>query len=140
MGLMDYTSYLAWLKAYITNHTKDGETYDDSIVLEALEEVEQYIKNYCRIPRVPNALKYVWANLALDLLRTQFPEVLEGAGGGTTTDAVVTGTVSAIVRGDTEVRFSAKDDGNGGGYVHKPEMDDLVYNYKGILQRFRMWQ
>ncbi|MBP3887595.1 MAG: hypothetical protein J6F30_08080 [Cellulosilyticum sp.] len=140
MEIVDYASYLAWLKAYINDHLKDNEIYKDANVLSALEEVEQYIKNYCRIPRVPKALRYVWANLTLDLLRTQFPEVLEEAGGGATTDAVVTGTVSAILRGDTEVRFSAKDDDSSGGYTHKPVMDDLVYNYIGMLNRFRMWQ
>ena len=138
MGLMDSAAYLVWLKQYINTHLKDNESYEDDQILSALEEVEQYIKNYCRIPRVPNALKYVWANLALDLLRTQFPEQ-SGGGGGAAPEPVMTGVVKAVVRGDTEVRFDANAD-SAKGFTHSPSMDDLVYNYLGILQRFRMYQ
>ena len=31
-------------------------------------EIEQKIKNYCHIPKVPKALYYTWANMVLDLL------------------------------------------------------------------------
>lgn len=137
MGLMDSAAYYAWLKQYISTHLKENEHYEDEQILSALEEVEQYIKNYCRIPRVPNALKYVWANLALDLLRTQFPK--QSGGGGAAPEPVMTGVVKAVVRGDTEVSFDA-DPENAKGFTHSPSMDDLVYNYLGILQRFRMYQ
>jgi len=137
MALMNDAAYLAWLKAYIASHKKTTETFDDTKVLSALEEVEQWIKNYCRIPRVPNALKYVWANLALDLLRTLYPS--ESGGSSQAADPVVTGIVKEITTGDTTVRLDADSDTKA-GYTHAPQMDDLLYKYKDTLQRFRMYQ
>lgn len=126
---------LVWLKANIAGKLKTGETYTDPQKLEALEEVEQYIKNYCTIPHVPNALKYTWANMALDLLRTLFPSDDSG-GGSSSGEADITGTVKAIQEGDTKVEFDSDSDG-GGGYKHKPDMDSLMYDYLAELRRFR---
>ena len=43
-------------------------TFTDDEILAALEEVEQVIKNYCSIPSVPDALRYTWCNMSIDLL------------------------------------------------------------------------
>jgi hypothetical protein len=137
----DYFAYTAWLKKFIKDNLKEYETYTEEQILEALEEVENYIKLYCRIPRVPYALKYVWGRMTLDLLRTILPmEDDSGGGGSSVAPPVATGIIKEIVVGDTSFKLDADTDAATSSALHTPNMDELCFKYKDILQRFRMWQ
>lgn len=137
----DYAAYTAWLKKFVKDNLKEYETYEEIQILEALEEVENYIKLYCRIPRVPYALKYVWGRMTLDLLRTVLPmEDTSGGGGSSVTPPVATGIIKEIVVGDTSFKLDADTSSATASALHTPNMDELCLNYVNILQRFRMWQ
>ena len=85
--------------------------------LAALAEVEQYIKNYCNITKVPQELYFVWANMAADLLRYN-------------PDAETSGKVSSISEGDTSVSFAKED-------AIRVYLNQLQLDYRQQLQSFR---
>ena len=103
----------------------------------AIEEVEQAIKNYCNIDRVPEELKFVVANMAVDLVRYEQAIVGENPEG---LDEISLSDVSSIKIGDTSVNLGsgaesavvdkAKDS-------HKANLDAVVMNYSQQLHRFR---
>lgn len=102
--------------------------------LLAIGEVEQSIKNYCNIDEVPEALNYIWANMALDLVNYNF-ESNNQAGDTIATDP---SDVSSIKVGDTQIQL-----GGGTGSranvlrSHKPNLDQIVMNYREQLNKFR---
>lgn len=49
---------------------KYAPTLDD--ILLNLVEIEQVIKNYCAIECVPDALLFIWANMAVDLFSYEY--------------------------------------------------------------------
>lgn len=109
---------------------------DDDIVL-ALKEVEQEIKNYCSIPAVPEALKYTWCNMSIDLL-LYINEV------NTTPDDVLNAfdpsDVSTIKVGDTSISLGDKYRSNARSRTlqsHNANLDDIVTNFRAQLNRYR---
>ena len=115
-------------------------TLTDDEILACLKEVEQEIKNYCRIPEVPVALKYVWCNMSIDLLLYQYEvnttpnDVLE---------AFDPSDVSTIKVGDTSISLGDKYRNNARSRTlqsHNSNLDDIVLNYRAQLNRFRrLW-
>lgn len=99
----------------------------------AIGEVEQVIKNYCNLDRVPEALKYTWANMAVDLIK--YNHESNNGGGDMAADAA---DVSSIKVGDTQIQL-------GGGSSsrakvlnsHRPNLDQIVMNYQSQLNKFR---
>lgn len=114
--------------------------FSDSDILAALQEVEQVIKNYCLIPSVPEALKYTWCNMSIDLLLYNH-EV------NTTPDDVLNAfdpsDVSTIKVGDTSISLGDKYRSNARSRTlqsHQANLDDIVTNYKAQLNQFRrLW-
>lgn len=114
--------------------------FSDSDILAALQEVEQVIKNYCLIPSVPEALKYTWCNMSIDLLLYNY-EV------NTTPDDVLNAfdpsDVSTIKVGDTSISLGDKYRSNARSRTlqsHQANLDDIVTNYKAQLNQFRrLW-
>lgn len=114
--------------------------FSDSDILAALQEVEQVIKNYCLIPSVPEALKYTWCNMSIDLLLYNY-EV------NTTPDDVLNAfdpsDVSTIKVGDTSISLGDKYRSNARSRTlqsHQASLDDIVTNYKAQLNQFRrLW-
>lgn len=110
---------------------------DELICQIAIEEVEQAIKNYCNIDKVPEELKFVTANMAVDLVRYEMaivgenPEELE---------EISLADVSSIKIGDTSINL-----GNGSENAiadrardsHNPNLDEIVMNNRAQLNRFR---
>lgn len=99
----------------------------------AIGEVEQVIKNYCNIDKVPEALKYTWANMVVDLIKYNYES--NNSGGEVAADAA---DVSSIKVGDTQIQL-------GGGSnarakvlnSHRPDLDQIVMNYQSQLNQFR---
>jgi hypothetical protein len=112
---------------------------EDETVDVSIRESEQYILNYCRIPVVPVALNYTWANIALDLalyLREKnlaSDEIPED-------ELFDPSDVATIAVGDTRITLGDKYRSNERSrtlQIHQPALDRIVYDYLAILQQFR---
>ena len=84
------------------------DKYDQPILDMAIGEAETQIRTYCGfdlLDEMPNGLRYVWADMALDVLSLYVAEEsnegVTGGGGGATT----TGVVKSIKEGDISVEF-----------------------------------
>ena len=111
-------------------------TFTDDEILAALEEVEQVIKNYCSIPSVPDALRYTWCNMSIDLLLYNY-EV------NTTPDDVLEAfdpsDVSTIKVGDTSISLGDKYRSNARSRTlqsHQANLDAIVTNYISHVPNF----
>ena len=99
----------------------------------AVMEVEEVIKQYCNMDQVPEALKYTWANMAVDLVKYNYES--NNSGGEVAADAA---DVSSIKVGDTQIQL-----GGGSGSrakvlnSHRPNLDQIVMNYQSQLNKFR---
>lgn len=133
---MDYQELVQIIKS--KRKKFDCLPYDDIIL--RIKEVEQAIKNYCQIPSVPEALKYVWCNMVVDLIM-YYVEV------NTTPDDVLEtfdpSDVSSIKVGDTSISLGDKYQNNARSRTlqsHNANLDDIVMNYKAQLNQFRrLW-
>lgn len=115
-------------------------TFTDDDILLALQEVEQVIKNYCCIPEIPEALKFTWCNMSIDLLlyihevNTPPNDVM---------DAFDPSDVSTIKIGDTSISLGDKYRNNARSRTlqsHNSNLDDIVTNYRAQLNSFRrLW-
>lgn len=131
-------TYLELVK--IIKQKQKKVAFTDAEILAALEEVEQVIKNYCSIPNVPNALRYTWCNMSIDLLLYNY-EV------NTTPDDVLEAfdpsDVSTIKVGDTSISLGDKYRSNARSRTlqsHQANLDAIVTNYKAQLNQFRrLW-
>ena len=129
---MEQSERVAFVQKKITTFT----TTED-IVIDALAEVEQSIKNYCAVATVPDALHFVWCRMAVDLLTfdhemaTNSSDVL---------DAIDASDVSAIKIGDTSISLGGKSLSNQRSRVlqsHLSNLDDIVTNFRAQLNLYR---
>lgn len=109
---------------------------DTNIKLLAVNEVETAIKNYCNLDTVPEELKYIWADMCVDLIRYQY------VAGDTSSDDSEIGNsdISSVKVGDTTVNVGQGSPTNRTKLAlqsHKPNLDNVVMNYKQQLQQFR---
>lgn len=101
----------------------------------AIGEVEEVIKNYCSIDEVPDALKYTWANMAVDLVKYQYESSVSG---GDVLDFVDASDVSNIKIGDTQIALQGGSSERSRTLKsHQPNLDQIVMNNKEQLNRFR---
>ena len=112
-----------------------------------VEEVELSILNYCNIAEVPDALKFVWANMVVDywrylceLVSSNESSKSETEPGSSTTSTMVT----SIREGDTQISFAAdpKSSSSNTSYVGNARtmagvLDSIVLNYVDSLNKFR---
>lgn len=98
----------------------DGDdTSKDALLTFTLANVEEIIKNYCHVGRVPDGLSHTALRMAVDLYRN------EGFGGS---DAG-SGKATSIKEGDSQVNFGATyDDGFAAS---------LLKTYELQLRRYR---
>lgn len=127
----------------ILNARLKDDTISEVDKLLAIEEIEEVIKSYCNIDNIPKALKFTWANMAIDLLRyqvtTQSTPSTEASAGGVDFNASNTGNISSVKIGDTNISFSSGDNSLNAlsKKSHQANLDDLILNYKEQLQRYR---
>lgn len=129
---MDYLELTQLIKKKQTR----VEFSDDEILL-ALQEIEQVIKNYCSIPEIPEALKFTWCNMSVDLLLYQRES-------NTSPDDVLEvfdpSDISTIKIGDTSISLGDKYRSNARSRTlqsHVSNLDSIVTNYKAQLNMFR---
>mgnify|MGYP002524803475 FL=1 len=113
-----------------------GFTVDDSEeTKEALEDAllraDQYIRNFCHLPDVPDGLRYVMADMACghflkDLYNTGKLDELFGIESG----------VSSLKIGDTQVSYNAGDASSPAVRVNAM-IEDLLSGRKDELLRYR---
>ena len=101
----------------------------------AVNEVEEVIKNYCNIDTIPDALKFTWANMSVDLVRYQYESNISA-------DDVLAGIdasdVSNLKIGDTQIALQGNNSERGKTLKsHRPNLDQIVMNNKQQLNRFR---
>ena len=101
----------------------------------AINEVEEVIKNYCNIDTLPEALKFTWANMSVDLVRYQYESNISA-------DDVLAGIdasdVSNLKIGDTQIALQGNNSERGKTLKsHRPNLDQIVMNNKQQLNRFR---
>lgn len=99
----------------------------------AINEAEQYIKNYCAIDSIPNALLYTWANIAVDLANYQKT--------ASAPQSVSIDSVGSIHIGDTNVSLGGNKKAEAIAMAgHRANLDTIAMDYKAELNRFRrMW-
>lgn len=107
----------------IKRKLKGIEMADEDIQLAA-DEAEQVILNYCNITVVPDALRFTWANMAVDILKSLNADA---------TGEAVSGGPSSVSMGDTSLSFSSSGSNSG----HVVDLDALINDYKSQLQKFR---
>lgn len=90
----------------------------------ALEEVETAFRNHCNRSDIPNDARFVIANLAVDLIKSQHGDVNSSA------DAPA-GELASISVDDVNLSFDAN------ARAHTVNLDDLLLNYREQMNRFR---
>jgi len=101
----------------------------------AISEVEEVIKNYCNIDTIPEALKFTWANMAVDLIRYQYESNI---GEDDVLAGIDVSDVSNLKIGDTQIALQGNNSERGRILKsHRPNLDQIVMNNKEQLNRFR---
>jgi len=93
-----------------------------------ITEIEQRIKHYCNISKLPDGLLYVWASMTMDAVRVELPNVEE-------IEDTVGGQVNNVKVGDTSV--SGGSSGNNMSNTAKSVIDKVVLNYQHDLNHYR---
>jgi len=101
----------------------------------AIDEVGEEIKNYCNIDIIPDGLRYTWANMAIDLAKYQY-EVNNPV--DDILDALDATDVSTLKIGDTQIALGGNNSERATALKsHKPNLDQILMNYKAQLNRYR---
>jgi len=126
---MVYSDLMVIISAKVT-----GNSFTEPQMTLALQEVEQAILNYCDISIIPDALKFTWCNLSIDLLNYNLEinkNVLASI------DTIDIREVTNIKIGDTSVQLGGSSSILKG---HKANLDGLLMNYNQQLNMFRrLW-
>lgn len=117
--------------------TEKGITPPSSL-MDYIGEVMQEILNFCNIRVVPEALKYVAANMTVDLFISSQPSD-DGGSGEDVMVAGAIGEVASVSEGGTSVSFKTKRGGGAGGSILTAEerIAALILDYEKQLARFR---
>lgn len=128
--------------AIAKNKLKGLSGLTDADILGSIEEVEASIRNYCHfrlIEPMPLGIRFVWANMSVDLVRYETAKAKADAGTESEAD-VSTSNLTSIKIGDTQLGFSASGNGSTASTAiksHTANLDDLLMNYKEQLKCFR---
>ena len=104
------------------------------LIKERIDEVCQCIKTYCNRDDIPACLKYVVANMSIDLLKS---EALNGQLDDPALSAVSIGSILSIKDGDSETKFKSPKTAGGTG-SHVADVDSVLFNYKALLNKYRI--
>ena len=118
---------------------KISETISDEEISLGIEEVDQYILNYCNISKVPFELRFVMANMVVDLLNYQFYKKNPSGASGTS-GIIGIADVSNIQVGDTQIKlggWSVTDSRTQALKSHVANLDEVLFNYNAQLNQFR---
>jgi hypothetical protein len=98
----------------------DNPPSDDRLAMY-IEEVGQAIKTFCNRDDIPDELRYVHANMVVDLIRLEQKNNPESSQ-----------VVKSIKEGDVQVTFDAAEKSQG-----EKTAETIVHEYRTQLYRFR---
>lgn len=98
----------------------------DNLINSYVDEIEERIKHFCNINRIPKALYFTWASMVIDALKIEQSHIDEIA------DSITGG--QSVKIGDVSIS-PAKSDGITG--TSKKVIEEIVLNYKTDLVRYR---
>lgn len=125
---------LEWVYNRVQNRL--GENALDGVVLmDYLEEVQVTICNYINRTYVPEPLRFVFVNMAMDLLKSQ---ALNGNIENEALADIGLGALSSIKDGDSEIKFKTSASTNTGTGAHIADVDSILYNYTQQLDKYRL--
>lgn len=123
------------VKIKIGNQLEISDTYLNSLI----DEMGQEIKNYCNIKKIPDELKYVWADLVTEYALRFSPEAIAAAKSG---DSENSGgdTINSVSLGGISVSLGSSNSSSMINDANKRTtvgLTDFIKNYKNRLQPFR---
>lgn len=130
--------YKSELKKIIQNKT--NKNMSDTDIEFAIEEVEQYILNYCTISDVPRSLRFVIANMVIDLLSYQYYKKNQDDESPDDSGFIGTGNISNLQVGDTQVKlgnWDLTDSRTSALKSHIANLDEILFDYNKQLNQFR---
>ena len=103
-----------------------------------LEEVDQFIKNYCQINSIPKELLFIRANLTVDYIRyLNANDPTKEKDVEINVDPKV-GALTYITSGAVSYGFASNSTGkNSIANAHTSDLDQLLTNYKEQLNQYR---
>lgn len=112
--------------------------WDNQTIQLILDEVDQFIKNYCKIDTIPKELLYVRVNLSVDYARyLKANDPTEEKDIEINVDPKV-GALTYITSGAVSYGFASNSTGkNSVANAHTSDLDILLTNYKHQLNEFR---
>ena len=133
--MIDNAEILSIVKIKIGNQLEISDTYLNSLI----DEMGQEIKNYCNIKKIPDELKYVWADLVTEYALRFSPEAIAAAKSG---DSENSGgdTINSISLGGISVSLGSSNSSSMINDANKRTtvgLTDFIKNYKNRLQPFR---
>lgn len=121
--------------------TKLSEDIAEEDISMGIDEVEQYVLNYCTLYEVPYALRFVMANMVVDLLSYQYyKKNPEPTPSETENDIIGLADISNIQIGDTQIKmgsWSVTDSRTQALKSHVANLDEVLFNYNNQLNQFR---
>lgn len=133
--MIDNAEILSIVKLKIGNQLEISDTYLNSLI----DEMGQEIKNYCNIKKIPDELKYVWADLVSEYALRFSPEAIAAAKSG---DSENSGgdTINSVSLGGISVSLGSSNSSSMINDANKRTtvgLTDFIKNYKNRLQPFR---
>lgn len=109
---------LEWALKQLRELLGNPESIPETVLMFALEDTAERIRNYCHIDEIPDGLAHTWVRMTLDLVRN------EGFG-----SASLPNGVKSISMGDTSTSF--------GNVSDSSYTDSLLKSYEATLRRYR---
>lgn len=118
--------------------TKFGITSTEEENTAVLLEVDQSIKNYCRIDEIPKDLLFTRVNMAVDYIRYQHASKPLENGALDTSCTQKVGPLTLISSGDVTYQFgSVQASKTNVVNAHETDLDEILLNYTKQLNVFR---
>lgn len=111
------------VKMQLTYLLKGKEGIGELDIEYALSRAREYICNYCNIQSVPKQVYSTWANMALDIIKNDFPNIF---------NEIDNRDISHIKAGDTDITLG----GNGGKSAETLEKA-MITSYSSQLHSIR---
>lgn len=113
--------------------------FPGAVIPRLMDEIRLVILNYTHRREVPAKAKYIWANMAVDLGKSEFYASRTNAAAGVGEGDVDLDGVTSIRMGDTSVTFGSNTatDSGASKAAHKPNLDAVILNYEQQLINLR---
>jgi len=123
------------VKTIVATKVKSLGDIDNDLLSVTVDEIKVVIQEYCNIDRIPEGLKFTWANMAEDQYR-----YYNALSNPQPTQTLSMGDISQLKIGDTTINVDASK--NNSQYKkalrsHTSNLDSIVKNYRQQLNKYR---